>query len=118
MIIEVVCGWLQETCCGRTSSKAIVPLWQVARLLWNRGIVHRNSFGGLASSFEAYTSTLNSTMAALRLIAQAARRAPRSAHVLRRGYADVSDKIGLSLVLPHQVRPAGTQSAFALRSGF
>ncbi|KLO14285.1 ATP-synthase delta-subunit [Schizopora paradoxa] len=41
-------------------------------------------------------------MAALRLIAQAARRAPRNVQVLRRGYADVSDKIGLSLVLPHQ----------------
>ncbi len=43
-------------------------------------------------------------MAALRLISQAARRVPRNVQVLRRGYAEVSDKIGLSLVLPHQVR--------------
>ncbi|THH15638.1 hypothetical protein EW146_g4863 [Bondarzewia mesenterica] len=42
-------------------------------------------------------------MSALRLLSSAARRAPRASSTLgRRGYAEVSDKIKLSLVLPHQ----------------
>lgn len=45
-------------------------------------------------------------MSALRLVSAAARRAPPATVSLqRRGYAEaVSDKIKLSLVLPHQVR--------------
>lgn len=45
-------------------------------------------------------------MSALRLVSAAARRVPRaSVSLQRRGYAEaVSDKIKLSLVLPHQVR--------------
>lgn len=45
-------------------------------------------------------------MSALRLVSAAARRAPRATISLqRRGYAEAaSDKIKLSLVLPHQVR--------------
>ncbi|KAI0318868.1 F1 complex, delta/epsilon subunit of ATPase [Amylostereum chailletii] len=41
-------------------------------------------------------------MSALRFVSSAARRAPRSFALGRRGYAEVSDKIKLSLVLPHQ----------------
>ncbi len=44
-------------------------------------------------------------MSALRLVSSVARRAPGSFVLGRRGYAEVSDKIKLSLVLPHQVRP-------------
>jgi F-type H+-transporting ATPase subunit delta len=43
-------------------------------------------------------------MSALRLVSSVARRAPTSFALGRRGYAEVSDKIKLSLVLPHQVR--------------
>jgi F-type H+-transporting ATPase subunit delta len=43
-------------------------------------------------------------MASLRLIASTARRTPSVITLARRGYAEVSDKIKLSLVLPHQVR--------------
>ena len=43
-------------------------------------------------------------MSALRLVSSVARRAPGSFVLGRRGYAEVSDKIKLSLVLPHQVR--------------
>jgi len=43
-------------------------------------------------------------MASLRLIASAARRAPSTIAVARRGYAEASDKIKLSMALPHQVR--------------
>lgn len=50
--------------------------------------------------------SLSPTMSALRLLSQASRRAAAPApRVLgRRGYAEVADKIKLSLVLPHQVR--------------
>ncbi|KAK7472601.1 delta subunit of the central stalk of mitochondrial F1F0 ATP synthase, atp16 [Stygiomarasmius scandens] len=41
-------------------------------------------------------------MASLRLIASAARRAPSTIAVARRGYAEASDKIKLSMALPHQ----------------
>ncbi|KAI0048168.1 epsilon subunit of F1F0-ATP synthase N-terminal domain-containing protein [Auriscalpium vulgare] len=41
-------------------------------------------------------------MSALRLVSSAARRAPRTVTLGRRGYAEVTDKIKLSLVLPHQ----------------
>ncbi|KAK7018570.1 ATP-synt-DE-N domain-containing protein [Favolaschia claudopus] len=41
-------------------------------------------------------------MASLRLLGSAARRAPSAVTLARRGYAEVSDKIKLSLVLPHQ----------------
>ena len=42
-------------------------------------------------------------MSALRLISSAARRAPATFAVARRGYAEAaSDKLSLSLVLPHQ----------------
>ncbi|KAI0645932.1 epsilon subunit of F1F0-ATP synthase N-terminal domain-containing protein [Trametes maxima] len=41
-------------------------------------------------------------MSALRLATSAARRAPRSLALGRRGYAAAADKIKLSLVLPHQ----------------
>ncbi|EGO00093.1 hypothetical protein SERLA73DRAFT_180517 [Serpula lacrymans var. lacrymans S7.3] len=41
-------------------------------------------------------------MSSLRLISSAARRAPSVLTQARRGYAEVSDKIKLSLVLPHQ----------------
>lgn len=44
------------------------------------------------------------TMSALRLVSSVARRAPRPFVLGRRGYAEVADKIKLSLVLPHQVR--------------
>jgi hypothetical protein len=43
-------------------------------------------------------------MSALRLLSSAARRAPSTFALSKRGYAEVSDKIKLSLVLPHQVR--------------
>ena len=43
-------------------------------------------------------------MSALRLVSSVARRVPGSFVLGRRGYAEVSDKIKLSLVLPHQVR--------------
>jgi len=43
-------------------------------------------------------------MSALRLLSSAARRAQKSIPLGRRGYAEVADKIKLSLVLPHQVR--------------
>jgi F-type H+-transporting ATPase subunit delta len=43
-------------------------------------------------------------MSALRLVSSVARRAPRSSVLGRRGYAEVTDKIKLSLVLPHEVR--------------
>lgn len=43
-------------------------------------------------------------MSVLRLVSFAARRSPRSLTLGRRGYAEVTDKIKLSLVLPHQVR--------------
>lgn len=42
-------------------------------------------------------------MSALRLLSSAAKRAPAALSLQRRGYAEVSDKIKLSLVLPHQV---------------
>lgn len=42
-------------------------------------------------------------MSALRLLSSAAKRAPSALSFQRRGYAEVSDKIKLSLVLPHQV---------------
>ena len=52
-------------------------------------------------------------MSALRLLASASRRAPKTLTTLgRRGYAEASDKISLSLVLPHQVRH-GTASRFS-----
>ncbi|ESK96651.1 atp synthase delta mitochondrial [Moniliophthora roreri MCA 2997] len=41
-------------------------------------------------------------MASLRFIASAARRAPSAFTVGRRGYAEASDKIKLSMALPHQ----------------
>ncbi|KAG1865825.1 F1 complex, delta/epsilon subunit of ATPase [Suillus subalutaceus] len=41
-------------------------------------------------------------MSALRLLSSAARRAPSTLAQQRRGYAEVADKISLSLVLPHQ----------------
>ncbi|KAJ6482181.1 epsilon subunit of F1F0-ATP synthase N-terminal domain-containing protein [Mycena polygramma] len=41
-------------------------------------------------------------MSSLRLLASAARRAPSAIAFSRRGYAEVSDKIKLTLVLPHQ----------------
>ncbi|KAA1473950.1 epsilon subunit of F1F0-ATP synthase N-terminal domain-containing protein [Dentipellis sp. KUC8613] len=42
-------------------------------------------------------------MSGLRLVASAARRAPRTLNAVgRRGYAEAADKIKLSLVLPHQ----------------
>ncbi|KIK67151.1 hypothetical protein GYMLUDRAFT_54990 [Collybiopsis luxurians FD-317 M1] len=41
-------------------------------------------------------------MASLRLATSAARRTPSVIHVARRGYAEASDKIKLSLALPHQ----------------
>ncbi|KIM83247.1 hypothetical protein PILCRDRAFT_819488 [Piloderma croceum F 1598] len=41
-------------------------------------------------------------MSALRLLSTAARRAPSTFALSKRGYAEVSDKIKLSLVLPHQ----------------
>jgi hypothetical protein len=43
------------------------------------------------------------TMSAFRLVSSVARRAPSSFVLGRRGYAEVTDKIKLSLVLPHQV---------------
>lgn len=43
-------------------------------------------------------------MSALRLVSSAARRAPKAFTLGRRGYAEATDKIKLSLVLPHQVR--------------
>ena len=43
-------------------------------------------------------------MSALRLLSSAVRRTPTSVPLGRRGYAEVADKIKLSLVLPHQVR--------------
>lgn len=43
-------------------------------------------------------------MSAIRLLSSAARRAPKSVPLGRRGYAEAADKIKLSLVLPHQVR--------------
>lgn len=42
-------------------------------------------------------------MSALRLLSSAAKRASSARNLQRRGYAEVSDKIKLSLVLPHQV---------------
>ena len=47
-------------------------------------------------------------MSALRLVTSAARRAPRTFALGRRGYAEAADKINLSLVLPHQVRLPAT----------
>ncbi|KAH9176547.1 epsilon subunit of F1F0-ATP synthase N-terminal domain-containing protein [Lactarius sanguifluus] len=41
-------------------------------------------------------------MSVLRLVSSAARRSPRSLALGRRGYAEATDKIKLSLVLPHQ----------------
>ncbi|KAN0091147.1 ATPase, F1 complex, delta/epsilon subunit [Tylopilus felleus] len=41
-------------------------------------------------------------MSALRLLSSGAKRAPAALSLQRRGYAEVSDKIKLSLVLPHQ----------------
>ncbi|TFY78971.1 hypothetical protein EWM64_g5043 [Hericium alpestre] len=41
-------------------------------------------------------------MSGLRFLTSAARRAPRALNIGRRGYAEVADKIKLSLVLPHQ----------------
>ncbi|KAJ3475800.1 hypothetical protein NLI96_g5829 [Meripilus lineatus] len=41
-------------------------------------------------------------MSALRLVSSAARRAPKAFTLGRRGYAEATDKIKLSLVLPHQ----------------
>ncbi|OBZ70804.1 ATP synthase subunit delta, mitochondrial [Grifola frondosa] len=41
-------------------------------------------------------------MSALRFVSSAARRAPKAFASGRRGYAEVADKIKLSLVLPHQ----------------
>ncbi|KAF9227347.1 epsilon subunit of F1F0-ATP synthase N-terminal domain-containing protein [Gyrodon lividus] len=41
-------------------------------------------------------------MSALRLLSSAARHAPSALVLQRRGYAEVADKIKLSLVLPHQ----------------
>ncbi|KAI9461317.1 epsilon subunit of F1F0-ATP synthase N-terminal domain-containing protein [Lactarius psammicola] len=41
-------------------------------------------------------------MSVLRILSSAARRSPRSLALGRRGYAEVTDKIKLSLVLPHQ----------------
>ena len=43
-------------------------------------------------------------MSALRLVSSVARRAPRSSILGRRGYAEATDKIKLSLVLPHEAR--------------
>ena len=43
-------------------------------------------------------------MSALRLLSTAGRRVPKALPQGRRGYAEVADKIKLSLVLPHQVR--------------
>ncbi|KAI0785682.1 epsilon subunit of F1F0-ATP synthase N-terminal domain-containing protein [Abortiporus biennis] len=41
-------------------------------------------------------------MSALRFVASASRRAPKTFALGRRGYAEAADKIKLSLVLPHQ----------------
>ncbi|KAG9316628.1 F1 complex, delta/epsilon subunit of ATPase [Chiua virens] len=41
-------------------------------------------------------------MSALRLLSSAAKRVPSTLTLQRRGYAEVADKIKLSLVLPHQ----------------
>jgi hypothetical protein len=46
----------------------------------------------------------SAAMSALRLVSSVARRGPGSFVLGRRGYAEISDKIKLSLVLPHQVR--------------
>ena len=58
------------------------------------------SFTLLASTTPSHPS---SKMSALRFLQTTARRAPRVAVLGRRGYAEVSDKIKLSLVLPHHV---------------
>lgn len=51
----------------------------------------------------AAISTKSSKMSSLRLLSSAARRATTSFALARRGYAEVSDKLKLSLALPHQV---------------
>jgi hypothetical protein len=48
----------------------------------------------------------NNQLSVMSLLRLAARRAPKALPLGRRGYAEVSDKIKLSLVLPHQVRLA------------
>lgn len=47
-------------------------------------------------------------MSSLRLISSAARRVPSVFTQARRGYAEVNDKLKLSLVLPHQVGDTST----------
>ncbi|KAF8894102.1 F1 complex, delta/epsilon subunit of ATPase [Infundibulicybe gibba] len=41
-------------------------------------------------------------MSSLRLVSTVARRAPSTFHILKRGYAEATDKLKLSMVLPHQ----------------
>ena len=77
----------------------------MARLLRLRKIVrarrHPSPRANRRVVRERCTSTTFPMSSLLRL---AARRAPRALPTGRRGYAEVSDKIKLSLVLPHQVR--------------
>ena len=56
-------------------------------------------------------------MSALRLLS-AARRTPLTIALSKRGYAEISDKIKLSLVLPHQVRVLSPASVTHLNEHF
>jgi ATP synthase, Delta/Epsilon chain, beta-sandwich domain len=51
------------------------------------------------------SSTTSNKMSSFRMLSSVARRAPSFA-LGRRGYADISDKLKLTFVLPHKVRRA------------
>ena len=68
-------------------------------------------------TFSAFRPATNRpSMSVLRLVSSATRRSPRSLAIGRRGYAEVTDKIKLSLVLPHQVRSYTSLPCFAVHN--
>ena len=71
------------------------------------GVLRSALASALQPSSSVCLCSQNIVMSALRLLSTVSRSAPRALAAGRRGYAEaVSDKIKLSLVLPHQVRSA------------
>lgn len=98
--------------------KALLTLLLVRALSSTR----RFPLANLRNSAGPQVTTLTA-MSALRLASSLSRRAPRALAAARRGYAEaVSDKIKLSLVLPHQARNIGRELCalylYALQSIF
>jgi hypothetical protein len=76
----------------------IEKTWRVERPCEDGGKVRkRDSVNTRNVDFDTHK------MSSLRLLSSAARRATNSFALARRGYAEVSDKLKLTLALPHKV---------------